>query len=332
MPIYFYWGEDSFAIAQAVKTLQTRSLDPAWESFNFDKIFPDQPNSVVQGLNQAMTPPFGSGSRFVWLVDTPLAQRCSEELFAELDRTLPAISETTTLLLTSPTKPDGRLKSTKLLQKYAQIQEFSLIPPWKTDLLMKQVQKVAQGVGVKLTNNSVEFLVEAVGNDTRQLHSELEKIRLFAGEAKKPLEVDAIAPLVTTTNQNSLQLVTAILAGETDFALELVTDLLRQNEPAIKIVVTLINQFRQRLWIKVLLQSGERDERTIAHAAELNNPKKLYFLQKELAKLSLNQLQQTLPLLLELEFSLKRGAEDTATLHTKVVELCQIFAQPIYQR
>lgn len=325
MPIYFYWGEDSFAINQAVKTLQARSLDPAWESFNFDKISPEQPDALIQALNQAMTPPFGAGNRFVWLTDTPLAQRCSEDWLIELNRTLPVIPEATTLLFTSSTKLDGRLKSTKLLQKYAQIQEFSPIPPWKTELLTKQVQQVAQQLGVRLTNSSVEFIAEAVGNNTRQLYSELEKLRLFAGDSNRALAVEAITPLITATNQNSLQLVTAILEGKPDRALELVTDLLRQNEPALKIVATLVGQFRQRLWIKLMLQSGERNERTIAQAAELNNPKKLYYLQKELAKISLDQLQQTLPLLLELELSLKQGAEEKSTLQIKVIELCHIF-------
>ena len=325
MAIYLYWGEDGFAIAQAVKTLQKKTLDPNWESFNIDKILPDQPDAVIQGLNQAMTPPFGAGDRFVWLVETTLAQRCSESLLAELERTLPAILKTTTLLLTSLSKPDGRLKSTKLLQKYASIQEFSPIPPWKTDLLIKQVQQVAKELEVKLTADSAEFLAEAIGNNTRQLYSDLEKIRLLGGESKKPLTVDAIAPLITASTQNSLQIVAAILEGKTDRALELVTELLRQNEPALKILATLIGQFRQRLWIKVMLESGERDDRAIAQAAELSNPKKLYFLQKELAKISVTQLQQTLPLLLELEFSLKRGAEETSTLQTKAIELCQLF-------
>ena len=325
MAIYLYWGEDSFAIAQAVKTLREKTLDPAWEGFNIDKISPDQPDSVIHGLNQAMTPPFGSGDRFVWLVETTLAQRCSESLLAELERTLPAILKTTTLLLTSSGKPDGRLKSTKLLQKYASIQEFSPIPPWKTDLLIKQVQQVAKELEVKLTPDSAEFLAETIGNNTRQLYSDLEKIRLLGGESSKPLTVDAIAPLINASTQNSLQIVAAILEGKTDRALELVTDLLRQNEPALKILATLIGQFRQRLWIKVMLESGERDDRAIAQAAELNNPKKLYFLQRELAKISVTQLQQTLPLLLELEFSLKRGAEELSTLQTKAIELCQLF-------
>jgi len=41
-----------------------------------------------------MTPPFGAGSRLVWLVDTTLCQQCSEELLTELKRTLTAIPET----------------------------------------------------------------------------------------------------------------------------------------------------------------------------------------------------------------------------------------------
>jgi DNA polymerase III subunit delta len=325
MAIYFYWGEDSFSITQAVKVLQQKTLDPTWESFNFDKISPEQPDAVIQALNQAMTPPFGTGNRLVWLTETTLAQRCSEDLLGELERTLPELPESTTLLMTSSTKPDGRLKSTKLLQKYATIQEFSPIPPWKIDLLMKQVQRVAQEIGVKLSPKAVEYVAEAVGNNTRQLYSELEKLKVFAGDGKKPLDVNEIAPLITASTQNALQLVAAIRQGKTDKALELVSDLLRQNEPALRIVSTLVGQFRMRLWIKLMLESGERDDREIAKAADLGNPKQLYFLQKELATVSLSQLQRSLPVLLELDFNLKRSTDESLVLQTKVIELCQIF-------
>ncbi|MBW4418791.1 MAG: DNA polymerase III subunit delta [Myxacorys californica WJT36-NPBG1] len=327
MPIYLYWGDDRYALSKAVKTLQQKTLDPAWESFNFDKISSEPSDAVMQALNQAMTPPFGTGNRLVWLVDTTLTQRCSEELLRELERTLPSIPETTTLLLTSAGKPDGRLKSTKLLQKHAQIQEFSPIPPWKTDLLARQVQQVAQEIGVKLTTSAVEYLVEAVGNNTQQLHSELEKLRVFTGESSQALNADAIAPLITATAQNSLKLVAAIRQGKTAQALELVADLVRQNEPALKIVSTLVGQFRLRLWIKLMQESGE-DESAIAKAAELNNPRQLYFLQKELSGISLGQLQRSLPILLDLEFSLKRSADETLILQTKVIELCELFRRP----
>jgi DNA polymerase-3 subunit delta len=91
MPIYLYWGEDDFAMAKAVDTLRDRILDPDWASFNYEKIPPDTPDAVIQGLNQAMTPPFGTGGRFVWLVDTNICQHCSADLLAELERTLSGI-------------------------------------------------------------------------------------------------------------------------------------------------------------------------------------------------------------------------------------------------
>jgi DNA polymerase-3 subunit delta len=325
MPIYLYWGEDDFAIAKAVTSLRDRTLDPDWSSFNFDKIAAEQPNAVGQALTQAMTPPFGMGQRLVWLENTNIGQQCSEAVLAELERTLPAIPDTSVLLLTARNKPDGRLKSTKLLQKHAEIKEFSPIPPWKTDQLVQQVRQAAQTVGVTLAPPSIELLAESVGNNSRQLYSELEKLRLYAGDRRQPLEAEVVASLVVANTQNSLQLAAAIRQGQVATALELVAALLSLNEPALRVVATLIGQFRTWLWVKLMQEAGERDERAIAQAAEVSNPKRIYFLQQEVRGLSAQQLQQTLPLLLELEMSLKQGAEDLSTLQTKVIELCQIY-------
>lgn len=324
MPIYLYWGEDSFAIAQAATTLHRQLLDPVWSSFNYDKITAEQPDAIMQGLNQAMTPPFGAAHRLVWLAETTLGQRCPESTLIELERTLPELPETTTLLLTTSHKPDSRLKSTKLLQKHATIQEFSLIPTWKTDLLVKQVKQATQEAGVKLTAHAVELLADLVSNDTRRLHSELEKLRLYSGDSKQPLDETTIATLVTASSQSTIQLAAAIRQGQTPQALDLIADLLRQNEPALRIVSSLVTQFRTWLWIKVMREAGERSEPEIAKAAELRNPKRLYFLQKEVETLSAHTLAQTLPLLLELEASLKRGTDELITLQTKIIELCEL--------
>ncbi|MGB5960132.1 MAG: DNA polymerase III subunit delta [Coleofasciculaceae cyanobacterium] len=324
MTIYLYWGEDDFALTQAIKQLRESVLDPNWSSFNYDKIFNDAPNAVVQGLNQVMTAPFGMGGRLVWLVETTVCQQCPETLLSELERTLPKISEQSVLLLTSRNRPDGRLKSTKLIQKHGHIREFSLIPPWKTELLLQQVQSMSQDVGVKLNIAAAELLAESVGNNTRQLVNELEKLRLFAGDAKKPLDEATVATLVTANSQNSLQLATAILHRDTATALELVQDLHNKNEPALKIVATLVGQFRTWLWVKLMVSEGERDPKAIASAAGISNPKRVYFLIKDVQPLSLAQLTCALRLLLELEVSLKKGAEPLSTLQTKVIELCQI--------
>lgn len=324
MPVYLFWGEDNFALMQAVTTLRQQTLDPNWASFNFDRVAPDRQDGIVEALNQAMTPPFGMGKRLVWAVDAPFLQQCPEHVLAELERTLPQIPDTSVLLITSSKKPDGRLKSTKFLQQQAKVQEFGLIPPWKTEQIQERVRQVAKEQGVNLTSASEAFLTESVGNNTRQLYMELEKLQIYAGDAPEPLEVEVVSSLVTTTTQNSLQLASTIRMGDVPKALELVDDLLSRNEPPLRITATLVGQFRTWLWVKVMLESGERDEKTIAAAAEVANFKRIYFFKQEIRHLSLDQLLRCLPVLLELEAGLKQGQNNLETLQMKVIELCEV--------
>jgi DNA polymerase III subunit delta len=325
MTIVLYWGDDDFAIAKAVTAIQQSSIDPAWMSFNYEKISPDRDDAVITALNQAMTPPFGMGKRLVWLADTPLTQQCSEQLLAELERTLPNVPDATILLLTSKNKPDGRLKSTKTIQKYAKVQEFALIPPWKTEELIQRVQIVAKELGLKLTKDAIQLLAESVGNNTRQLYLELDKLQLLAGGDGQEIDRVMVSSLVVANTQNSLQLAAAIRQGDVGTSLHLITELINHNEPALKIVATLVGQFRTWLWVKMLLESGEKDDKVIATAAGLGNPKRLFFIKQELHGTTADRLAASLPKLLDLEFSLKRGGETLATLQTCTIELCQIF-------
>ncbi|TVP63797.1 MAG: DNA polymerase III subunit delta [Nodularia sp. (in: Bacteria)] len=325
MPIYVYWGEDDFAIEKAVTILRDRILDPLWTSFNYTSLSPDQPDAAISGLNQVMTPPFGAGGRLVWLINTTLCQHCPENVLAELTRTLSVIPENSWLLLTSRNKPDERLKATKLLKKSAnEFREFPLIPPWKTELLVQSVNQAAQTVGVKLTPRTAEILAEAVGNDTRLLYNEMEKLRLYTSNSGKPLDVETITQLVRNTTQNSLQLAAAIRMGETAKALTILADLINAAEPGLRIVATLIGQFRTWLLVRIAIESGERNPQAIAQLAEVSNPKRIYFLQQEVKSLSVKQLVSCLPLLLELEVSLKQGYTEVSALQTKVIELCHV--------
>ena len=324
MPIYLFWGEDDFAIAQAVTSLRQTVLDPNWASFNYDKIVADRADAVVEGLDRALTPPFGTGSRFVWLANTTLAQQCSAELLAELERTLPVIPPTTVLLLTSVKKPDSRLKSTKLLAKSAEFREFSPIPPWNDKELAQRVRQVAAEMNVKLTATAIELLAESIGSDTRQLYSELEKLLLFAGNRSQPLNPEEVAALVHCHAQNTFQLADAIREGNTGAALELLAGLTAQSEPGLRIVAGLTGKFRIWLWVKAMIQAGDRDDK-IAQALDLGNPKRVYYFRQEVKNASLEKLQKSLPLLLELEASLKRGREEVSTLQTKVIELSSLF-------
>lgn len=325
MGIYFFWGEDDFAIAQTIQTLKDTILDPNWIQFNDHQISGDDPNSTIDALNQVMTPVFGMGGRLVWVVNTSICQQCSEEILTQLQRVLPAIPENSHLLFTTSKKPDKRLKSTKLIQEYGEVREYSPIPPWKTDELINKVKQVSQEIGVKLTPKAVELLAESVGNNSRQLWNELEKLKLYGQQEQKPLDETIIATLVNANAQNSLQLAQAIRQGNQAEALQLIDELLSRNEPALRILATLVGQFRTWTIIQLQLEAGETDNKIIAKAADIPNPNRLYFLRKELQRISGKQLLATLPILLDLETRLKRGYHPLETLQIKSIELCQLF-------
>jgi DNA polymerase-3 subunit delta len=328
MPAYFFWGDDDFQLQAAVHTLRQQILDEDWASFNYEVFPPSVANGPIQALNQAMTPPFGLGKRLVWLQETTLGQRCSEDMLAEFERTLPNLPSESVLLLTSANKPDGRSKFYKLFKKHGEFREFAVIPPWKTDLIRQQVETIAKGRSLNLAPKTIDLLAEAVGNDTRQLHIELEKLALFWNNPQRPIPPEAAASLVTVSTQNSLKLAQSAKQGDTPTALGLIEDLLNRNEPTLRIVATLVSQFRLWLWLKVMEAERVTSEAEIAAAAEIANPKRIYFLRQEIRGITLAQLQRSLPLLLELESELKLGRDERATLQTKVIELCRIF-QPI---
>ncbi|XTZ20929.1 MAG: DNA polymerase III subunit delta [cyanobacterium endosymbiont of Rhopalodia fuxianensis] len=166
-----------------------------------------------------------------------------------------------------------------------------------------------------------------MGNNTRKLSYELEKLRLYSLNRTTPLGTDIITTLVNASNQSSLRLAQAIRQGNKGQSLQLIADLISHNEPALKLVATLVGQFRTWAMVKLQIESGQKDDKVIAKIADIVNPKSLYFLRRELQSLSSKQLLATLPVLLELEFVLKRGGNALGSLQTKTIELCQIFSR-----
>lgn len=327
MTTYFFWGDDDYKIDLTLKKLKSEFLDPMWTDFNYVKSNISSDEQIIEALNQASTPPFGIGDRLTWLSDTAIAQKCSDSVLAELERTLNHLPANSHLIFTSSSKPDGRIKSTKLLQKLAKIQEFSLIANWNTAAIAQLVKDTASSEGVNLTNDGIDFLAEAVGGDSRRLVMELQKLKLFTDGSKPlnaPLNAKAIAQLVNQTAHNSFQLATEIRLGNISKALSLLTELLNNNEAGLRISATLTTQFRTWLWVRVLQDAGERDDKAIATAAEISNPKRIYFFKQEVQNLTTKNLIAALSVLLQLEQGLKRGANETAALQTAVIELCTL--------
>ncbi|MBD2181035.1 DNA polymerase III subunit delta [Planktothrix sp. FACHB-1355] len=318
MTVIILHGEDEFAISLEINQLRSEICHPDWLNFNYTKI-PASPEALMAGITSAMTPPWGEGGRLVWLQDN--RGECTENQLQSWENCLKNLPASNTLLLTSKTKPDGRLKSTKLLQKYAQFKEYPIIPIWATEQLAQKVQEIAVLLSINLSPQAVTALVEAVGNDTRLLYSELQKLKLYVGT--RTVEIEDVRTLVSSNTSSSLKLASFILQRNLPAALSCINDLFNSNEPPLRIVATLVTQFRTWLWVKLMSQQGASNQ-LIAKEAEIGNPNRIYYLKQETQNCRLDLLQNALCLLLELEIMLKSGQDARNSLIIQIQKLCNV--------
>ncbi|MEB3353126.1 MAG: DNA polymerase III subunit delta [Cyanobacteriota bacterium] len=316
MPIHLLWGDDEAARNRAIEALVEAQLDPSWASLNLSRFDGHDASQAALALEEARTPPFGSGNRVVVLQRSPFCSQCPAELAEGFEASLAQVADDCHLLLVSTGKPDARLRTTKALQKLvkaglASEQSFALPAIWDGAGQVELVQRTARELGLSLEPAAAEALAEAIGSDSARLASELDKLNLFAmGEsAAASISLEAVKALVGGQNTSALAVGDALLAGRPADAIALVDTLLAANEPALRIVAALTSQIRGWLWVALLDQQGETDVAAIAKAAGIGNPKRIYVMRKQIRGKRPQQFLGLMGQLLNVEAALKRGQD-----------------------
>jgi len=322
MPIHLIWGDDAAAQEHAIESLISEVIDPAWSSINLSRLDGADSGQASQALEEARSPPFGGGDRIVLLQRSPFCNACPNELADRFENALELIPATSHLVLCNPNKPDGRLRTTKALQKLVKLKQaheksFVLPAIWDGAGQRELVERTSRDLGLQLEPEATTALVEAIGNDSTRLKSELQKLALHAetykegrttGEASTLICAENVAALIEGMATNALQVGDSLLAGQAGEAIARLDALLDAGEPALRIVATLTGQIRGWLWVSLLEQQGERDVSVIAKAAGIGNPKRIYVMRKQLQGRPPQRFLNLLSRLLEVETALKRGA------------------------
>ncbi|KEF41443.1 MAG: DNA polymerase III subunit delta [Cyanobium sp. CACIAM 14] len=309
MPIHLYWGDDEAARSRALATRIEALVDPAWASINLSRLDGSDPGQAAQALQEARTAPFGTGDRVVVLQRSPFCHACPAELAGQLEASLGLIPADVHLFLLSDTKPDARLRTTKLLRAVAEEQGFPLPPVWDGAGQLERVESAARDRGLALAPGAAEALATAIGSDGMRLASELEKLALHAGPGGGPITAEAVTALIGGQVTSSLAVGEALLAQRPAEAIALVEALLAAGEPALRIVAALASQIRGWLWVSLLERSGEQDVAVIARAAGIGNPRRIYVMRKQIRGRTPDQLLALLRRLLDVEAALKRGSD-----------------------
>ena len=293
-------GDDQHAIQEQLKQYKAE-IDSQWLTLCYHRFPADR---LDRAISVARTHSLTGGKKLVIVENCHLKQWGDTEL--ETLQQLVQVPEFTILVFVA-TNVDKRLKIYKHIVKYAKLFEFLLIPPWRTDLIEKAISTQAKKIKLVLSKDAVEYLAEAIGNDMTRAATELRKLYIYGNG--RQLELAEVKELVPCQTQNSLQLASAIRQGESNQVLHLLDDLLSRSEPLMVIVATLLTQFRTWLWVKSAIISGIKKDSELAQLCSISNPNRIYYLRQEVANTSINALAKAVTMVLDLEMSIKRGAE-----------------------
>tara|TARA_Y100001968_G_scaffold227706_1_gene210482 strand:- start:12298 stop:13299 length:1002 start_codon:yes stop_codon:yes gene_type:complete len=318
MPIHLIWGDDSGSRNLAIERLIEKIVDPTWSTINISRLDGSDSLQITQALEEVRTPPFGVGSRVVLVNKSPFCNGCSSDLGNKFEDVLDVIPQETHLILNNSNKPDGRLKTTKLLQKLissnkANEQSFQLPAIWDRDGQKKLVISVAKELGLSLQEEAVFALVEAIGTDSSRLRSELEKLALLQAAKANDIypetliRLDTVNALIGGITTNSLQIGDSLLQGNIGETLIRVNALIDAGEAPLRIVASLTTQIRGWLWVSLLDNKREKDVNFIAKAAGITNPKRIYVIRKQIQGKPSSLFLELLNRFLEIEVSLKKG-------------------------
>ena len=318
MPVHLFWGDDSAALERAVTKLIEQVIDPAWSSINLSRLDGADSGQASQALEEARTPPFGAGDRLVLLQRSPFCNACPSELADRFEDALDLIPDNSHLVLCNPAKPDGRLRTTKGLQKrikanQAKEQSFQLPAIWDGAGQRQLVQRTASELNLDLEPAAIDALIDTIGNDSARLSAELQKLALHAASSgSSKITAEAVNTMIDGQAANALQVGDALLEGQVGEAISCLDALIDAGEPALRIVATLTGQIRGWLWVSLMEQQGERDVAVIAKAAGIGNPKRIYVMRKQLQGRPPTRCLKLLGRLLEVEAALKRGTQPGA--------------------
>lgn len=257
-PVYLFLGTETYFIEEARQALLTYSMDEADQELNVGTYNLDEV-PLGHALEDAESLPFFGDRRLV-IVDNPIfltAEKLKNNVEHDVDwleSYLNQPSDSTILAIFAPyEKLDNRKKISKLIKKVATVVDVSPLGEHDARSFLSRYVKEA---GFQMNRHTAQFFFERIESNLSNGMHELQKLFLAAMETKTITKkmVEELVP--RNLEQNIFEIVTFVLAKNTQRAIQTYRDLILQKEEPIKINAILLGQFRLLLQVKLLAQKG----------------------------------------------------------------------------
>ena len=284
MAIYFFYGEEDFNIEKEIDKLK-KGLDKNFLEMSF-KTYDNPKFADLTAILRTQPMMFGKMLVVINGIDY-FSKTFEDKEIKEITSALENNNDNLDIVFLAQLprnegkKLDSRKKFFKLLSKF-NAKEFPTIPTYKTAELEDWVKKQAKSKGIKPSPDAVTNLVIQVGNNLRQLDTELDKLKLLAFPSEN-ITADMVKE-ICISNEDLFAFSDLLMQNEKDKALLEFHKLLDKKHP-LEILATLQTMIRR--WIILKAKSGELSNYELARLTGQHE----FVVQKTLQKLKRTNLQ-----------------------------------------
>ena len=322
--IYLIYGDDSLSVEETLASLSANEgddslydvntttlngatvslaeLEAAWSTIPF---LADKRVVVVRNLLVRMEQGRGSGSS---------RSRSMDGEWADIGERLAHVPDSTELIFVDAAVSRNN-PLLRAIRPLAQAHEFRLpsvrdMPGW--------VRQRADRLGAAIEPSAISALVDAIGNDTRLVDMELQKLALYRsggrsdGRSGGMIRRQDVETMVSYVREaNIFAAVDAALEGRAGFALRLAHQLLDEGRSSTYVITMLARQVRFLIVAKDMKARGfQQDE--IGRRLSIRGYPLTKTMQQE-GRFSAERLSAIHRRLLEADLSIKTGAADEET-------------------
>lgn len=306
--IYFFYGDEEFNISNEIKKFRSKLnknfAEMSYKCFDNPK-FPD----LVAAIK---TQPMMFGKMLIEINclsylggKTAESYTFDDKQIKQITEALDDVNENLDIIFVAQIPPDSqkkidkRKKFFKLLSKY-NAKEFLQIPSYKTSELESWIKQQGKTKDLKLSDEVASEMLLQVGANLRMLDSELEKLKIFAGE--KPITKSMVNE-ICVTNEDLFAFADCLIEGNTAKALVEYQKLLVKKHP-LEILSVLHTLLHGKIQIKANSSKYSADD--IAKLINMHPYRVKLELQK-LKKVSLKNLVLLKQNLTSAEYRIKSG-------------------------
>lgn len=306
--IYFFYGDEEFNISNEIKKFKNKLdkdfIEMSYKYFNNPKI-PD----LVAAIK---TQPMMFGKMLIeinclsYLCGKTTDDRAlDDKQIKQIADALENVSEDLDIIFTAKVSPDSqkkidkRKKFFKVLSKF-NAQEFAQIPSYKTAELAAWIKQQAKLKDLKLSESVISEILIQIGSNLRMLDSELEKLKIYAGN--NPVTKEMVNE-ICVTNEDLFVFADYLTSENKSKALSEYQKLLTKKHP-LEILSVLHSLIHSKIQIKAYSLQNNADE--IAKIINIH-PYRVKLEMQKLKNVSLKNLVKLKQNLTDAEYKLKSG-------------------------